>query len=138
MDFTGIGTALIGVLNVYFRSARGTGRTTQLIQSVKDGDRIVVPSQREKERYQRILKTRGLLVDVVVLSPTAIYHVGELGTSQGRTIFDHQWVEMFHTASLDRSIKKLDALQKHLSGWGEEHERTRAQAEQLSKWGYTD
>ena len=42
MDHFGIGAALLGAANIYFNSARQTGRTTSLIESVKDGDRIIV------------------------------------------------------------------------------------------------
>ena len=42
MDHFGIGAAIYGAARVYFQSARRTGRTTALLDGLKDGDRLVV------------------------------------------------------------------------------------------------
>jgi len=41
MDLFGIGSAIKAMIVVYRQSARGTGRTVSMVESVKDGDRIV-------------------------------------------------------------------------------------------------
>ena len=47
MDHFGIGAAFRAMANVYITSARRTGRTTSLLESLKDGDRVVFASSRE-------------------------------------------------------------------------------------------
>lgn len=47
MDHFGIGTALLGCAEVYFRCARRTGRTTSLVESLVSGDRVVCRTENE-------------------------------------------------------------------------------------------
>ena len=49
MDHFGIGAAMRGMFLNYMHSARRSGRTTSLVESVKDGDRIVFAERREAE-----------------------------------------------------------------------------------------
>ena len=60
MDFFGIGTALQGSAQIYFRSSRTTGRTTNLVDSVKEGDRIVCASGDEARHVERLLHERKM------------------------------------------------------------------------------
>ena len=54
MDHFGIGAAMRGMALTYIQSARRTGRTTSVVESVKDGDRIVFADRREAERVRRL------------------------------------------------------------------------------------
>lgn len=134
MDHYGIGTAILGAANIYLRSARGTGRTTSLLQSVKDGDRIITSDKREFLRLQDILKERQLNVDVKLIQPSEMYKLSELNTPQGRTLFDHIWIEKFYINKIQESVQDIDQLQTQLSGWSEVHEVTRASAAEMSRW----
>ena len=134
MDHFGIGAALLGAAQIYFRSARGTGRTTSLIESVKDGDRIVVSTSREVRRIEGLLAERGLKVAVLVVNPDNPGRLFEVGTSEGRTIFDHSWVEQYYQQALERASSGLDHLQRESSGFGTAHYETRRRYEEMARW----
>ena len=135
MDHFGIGAGLLGAANIYFNSARQTGRTTSLIESVKDGDRIVVRNQREEYCLKRRLEERGLKVDVLTIAPATLEKLFEHPTPQGRTIFDHQWLEDFYNITLESAVKSLDNMQRDLSGLGTAHAETQRGYEEMAKWG---
>lgn len=134
MDHFGIGAALLGAAQIYFRSARGTGRTTPLIESVRDGDRTVVSTSREECRVKELLAERGLKVAVLAVNPDNPGRLFEVGTSEGRTIFDHTWVEQYYLQTLERASSGLDHLQRESSGFGTAHYETKRKAEEAAKW----
>lgn len=134
MDAFGIGAAMIGMARMYFVSARRSGRTTMLVESAKDGDRIVFSGVYGVERVRRMLKERGLAVECIILPPSEAHRLFERGTSVGRTIFDHEWLEEFYTGKLDDACKEVDYLQRQASGFGEAHYETRRQAEEIARW----
>ena len=59
MDAFGIGQAMEGTALTYFRASRQTGRTTSMIESLKDGDRVVFRTAGERDRVMRLLKERN-------------------------------------------------------------------------------
>lgn len=124
MDHFGIGVAMRAMLLNYQHSARRSGRTTSLVQSVKDGDRIVFPSRREAERVERLLKARGVKVQCIVIDPKDPGRLVERDPLSGdcRTIFDHTWVEQFYTSAIERAESTIDYLQRETSGHGERNE----------------
>lgn len=135
MDHFGIGAGLLGAVNIYFQGARQTGRTTSLIESVKDGDRIVVRTYQEGYYLKSRLVGRGLKVDILSISPTTPEKLFEQPASQGRTIFDHQWLEDFYNITLESAVKSLDNMQRDLSGLGTAHAETQRGYEEMAKWG---
>lgn len=134
-DHFGIGTAILGASRIYMLSARGTGRTTSLVESVKDGDRIIFATRKESERVSRLLKERGLNVDCVAYGPDRAYGLfRDLNTSEGRTIFDHTWVEQFFERAIQDAQRQIESFQKELSGFGTAHYETRRKAAEIFKW----
>ena len=101
MDAFGIGQAMKGTARVYFQASRNTGRTASMVESAKDGDRLVFADPKEADRVGRMLKERELDVECIVIAPKEARRIFERGTSQGRTIFDHQWVEQYYLLNLD-------------------------------------
>jgi len=136
MDHFGIGAAIQGAARVYFQSARRTGRTTSLVESVKDGDRIVFTDSREAERVRRLCQERGVQINCIVVDPKAPERVFERSTSEGRTIFDHSWVEQMYMQAIERTQQEIDHLERNASGYGEAHRETRRRAEKITKWGF--
>ena len=134
MDHFGIGAAIQGIASVYFRSARQTGRTTSLVESVKDGDRIIFANGKEAERVRRLCLERGVTVECIVVEPKTPERVFERGTPEGRTIFDHSWVEQRYLFVLDCAQQEIDHLEREASGYGEAHRETKRRAEELAKW----
>ncbi len=129
MDHFGIGLALRGMFQTYLRCARQTGRTTSLIDSVRDGDRIVFVNEQQARLVKGRLHDRGLkTVECVVVPPDQVVRLFEMGTPKGRTIFDHVWIEAFYERAIDRALAEVDHLQRETSGPGAAHEETRIQA----------
>lgn len=134
MDHFGIGQAMQGMARVYILSSRRTGRTTSLVQSLKKGDRVVCANDSQRRHLLALCRERSLEVDVMVVSPQDPQLLFRRGTAEGRTIFDHSWVETYYLAAIERCRAEIDHLQTQTSGWGEAHEETRRQAIEISKW----
>lgn len=134
-DHFGIGAAMRAMHRVYAMSARRTGRTTSLVESVKDGDRIVFASTPEARRVERLLRERGVKVECIVVEPKQPGKLVERGTSQGRTIFDHAWVAHFYELAIEDADRAIGELQEKTSGYGPAHRETKRRAEELARWG---
>lgn len=133
MDIFGIGAALKGCFSTYLQSARGTGRSSSMYNSLKNGDRVICLNHRDASEVEKQCRARGLEVETLTVSVERM-DVHGLGTSQGRTVFDHRFVEAFHEKSIDESINHLDCIEKHLSGFDHRHIETKMKAMELSKW----
>jgi len=135
MDHFGIGAAVRAMMQIYQHSARRSGRTTSLVESVKDGDRIVFSDRREAVRVRRLCAERKASVECIVIDPHHPENLfGNHGTSEGRTIFDHTWVEQFYLAAIERAQADIDHLERETSGYGAAHRETRRCAEELMRW----
>lgn len=134
-DIFGIGSAMKAMSMIYFQSARASGRTTQMVESLKDGDRVVFSDSREAKRVDRMIHERGLTkvrcITVPVHEPQRVF---ENGTSQGRTIFDHRWVQDFYEMRIKSIGDDIHYFQRESSGFGEAHLETRRETEEISKW----
>lgn len=136
MDFFGIEAGVRAAIGMYFAASRATDRSTTLMASLKDGDRVIFASEQERRRFANMARDRELKIDCVVIDPRAhtVELIYRLGTSQGRTIFDHSWVEIYYTEQMKVASVDIDRFQERLSGWGEAHERTRLQARELARF----
>lgn len=115
MDHFGIGPALQALLRMYSASARGTGRTKSLIESVRNGDRIITSSLQAQRELRELLGRTGRVVDVVVMNASDAGRAMDLAPCAGRTLFDHTWVEQFYAQALIRAMRDIDGLQQHAS-----------------------
>lgn len=134
MDLFGIGQAINGAVMIYFQSARATGRTTMMLEMLKNGDRIVFYNSREADRVKRLLRERNLNVECIIAPPDNLDRLFEHGTSQGRTVFDHTWIERFWLRQIKLTTKDIDFMQERLSGYGEPHRKTARSAAEIAKW----
>jgi hypothetical protein len=135
MDHFGIGAAMRGITQIYIQSARRTGRTTSLVESVKNGDRIIFVDNNEAERVKRLCLERGVKVECIVIDPKKPGDVFKRGTPEGRTLFDHSWVEQYYVNAIEFAKNDIDRLQQQTSCYGEAHRETRRRAEEeLAKW----
>lgn len=136
MDHFGIGAAIKGMAEVYFHSARRTGRTTALLSNLKNGDRVICIDGQSAERMRRLCRERGLEVDCIALAPRDPQRVFERGTPHGRTIFDHPWIEQFYALAIERAAKDIEHFQRESSGYGEAHQQTKMAACEMQKWNF--
>lgn len=134
MDHFGIGAAMQGMAQTYFQTARRTGRTVSLVESVKDGDRLIFTNRTEADRVYRLCQGRGVIAECIVIDPSRVSELFERGSSKGRTIFDHSWVEQWYLSALENACKQLDTLECETSGYGEAHRETKRKAQEISRW----
>ena len=141
MDHFGIGKAMECMALTYSQTARGTGRTTSLIESLKSGDRVICATQREANLMDLLCRERNLVVTFVVINPSDS-HIQEralryYGTSKGRTLFDHNWIEQFYLASIRRCGEVISHVQRETSGYGAAHSETKREAEESEMAKFT-
>lgn len=134
MDHFGIGAAMKAANIIYCQAARRTGRTTSLIESLKDGDRVVCINRIEADRVQRLCRERGTTVECIVVDVKEPHELMRRAPSEGRTLFDHTWVERFYLHQIEQASNVIDQLQRESSGFGTPHIETRRTAIELSKW----
>ena len=134
MDAFGIGNAIIGAARVYFQSARRTGRTTALLESLQPGDRVVCLSTQQAQHLRQRIKDQNIDATVIVVPTEIPERVFEQRTSIGRTIFDHAWVEQYYLNQLEHAVSDIDSIQRQSSGYGQPHLETKLSAAELVKW----
>jgi hypothetical protein len=134
MDHYGIGHAVAGMVRVYQYTARASGRTTSLVESVKDGDRIVFATPKEARRVERLCKERGVKVECITVPPSQADLVFNRGPARGRVIFDHGWVEQYYVNAIERAATAIDELERQSSGMGAAHLETLLSARESAKW----
>jgi len=138
MDHFGIGAAIQTAIDMYGRAARGTGRTTSLLESVKTGDRVVFVHIQQAREFDEQCKECGITVECVVCNPadpTTLFERGSL-PNDGRMLFDHFWVETFYRNAISSAAKEIDALQARFSGYGAKHRETKRNAIERAKWNF--
>jgi hypothetical protein len=131
VDFFGIGIAMQGMARVLWQTSRRTGRTTQLLDALKDGDRVIFSKASHRQYFKRGCRDRGLDVELVVMP---VNDIKLLGTVQGKTYFDHTWVQDMYEYALNKVEREIDHKERQMSGYGEAHIKTRKQAEALMRW----
>lgn len=116
MDFFGIGHAMKCMRKTYSLSARQTGRTQALIESLKPGDRVVCVTHVLAKHLQRRCEEMGVDgVEFTACSPNSPDMLSVWKKSQGMTVLDHEWVEEYYMAAIDKAAADIDAIQARLS-----------------------
>lgn len=134
MDAFGIGAAIDGAAHIYFRSARGTGRTTALAESLKDGDRVYFRNIQEADYVVRLCKELGVTIEAMVIDPKTPLKIFDRGTPTGRAIFDHNWLEEFYLNTINNCRLEIDHLQRESSNFGMAHVETKLARQINNKW----
>lgn len=137
MDFFGIGAAVKSMVFVYRQSARGSGRSTILLDSVEAGDRIYFANDTDARIARNALRERGELhVDCMVVPVSDPSRMFGKGTPTGKAIFDHRWVEEYYEMRINQIAKDIDYFERESSGYGYVHRETRQKAIEMSKWSF--
>lgn len=136
MDHFGICHAAQSVLEIYFRSGKGTGRTTSLVQSVKDGDRVVFVDIRQARQFERLCKERGVEPETHSCPASEAHRLVDRPSvpGYGRLILDHVWVEEYLRQAMQQACNDITRLQTQMSGDGAPHRETRRKAHEMARW----
>jgi len=122
MDAFGFGAALRGVAKVYFISARRSGRTTALVESLKDGDKVICRSHMEGNSIKDLCKRRGVEIEICAVNPAEWANIYQVPPAKRRMVFDHTWVEEFYLQQIEDMGKFFERVQQERSGSGEQFE----------------
>lgn len=134
-DLFGISNALRGVAEIYFRSARRSGRTTALLGSVKPGDVVVFRATAQAKAFERLCRERDIEgVKTTVVPPEEPTRIFDQPTAKGRLIWDHDWLEAHHLWAIDHTAQYLKRISDAASGPGEAHIQTQLAARERARW----
>ena len=136
MDHFGIGAEMESMVRVCCQSARRTGRTTAMVESLSSGDRIIFTNKQEADMVRRLARDVGKEIECVVASPSDITRLMDRRLGKGRTIFDHSWVEDYYMHVITKGRKEIDFFQHRLSGSTDPTPETRQREIEISKWKY--
>ena len=133
MNDYGIGAALLAVATVYFRSARRTGRTTTLLNTLQNGDRVVFATAKDKALFMKLAEGR-VIIHPLVIDPRQLDSLSQFSRNvTGRTFFDHSWVEAFYRHALTRAGDHLARMiQEDATGY--QPPQMDATPEHYQKW----
>lgn len=109
MDFFGIGKQIKNSMYEIISSMRQSGKTTEMLEMLKDGDRVCFTNVREKNRVQRLCRELNIDVNCIVIPISRVSELATLGrSSKGRTIFDHSWIEDYYTQAIEIAGDNID------------------------------
>lgn len=134
MDIFGIGAAMRCMVDVYCRSARKTGRTTSLLERLKDGDMVCCATQPDALSLEKKCLERGLKVSFLVRAPRDSWRLPEARRPTGRFFFEHAWIEQFYIHALGQCEHEIDHWQDRLSGDKSDLKPTERERFELEKW----
>ena len=100
-DQYGVGNALRAFHHSMVMASRGTGRTTRMLEMVKDGDRIVLTQQNRRREIEHLLKAMGKDVTIIAVHPRNIDQIFNGPQPKGYTHFDHEWVDEYYRIRMD-------------------------------------
>lgn len=131
MDMFGMGNSIKTLFEFAMTQARRTGRTTLMIENLKDGDRVIFLCEREAQRVKRLASLRGVNIETQTVPVKDVLTLFEQGTAEGRVVFDHTWLEEYYRQVLERETKYLDHLSRQLGGYGMAHVETKEKMTRL-------
>lgn len=115
----GIGAALDAMLRTLEHSARRTGRTTRMLDALREGDQVIAMNADHAQILRRDIRERGLKdVSVIAVPDTAqgaVLSKVHPATRKGVTHFDHTWVEKFYAGAIAEMRKDFEQLGDVLS-----------------------
>lgn len=114
MDIYGIMPGITSSVNIYFNASRSTGRTRHMLSLVRVGDRIIFSDLREANRIKNLL-IKGS-VDLRVIPPDKRHEIGHLPVIEGKTWFDHLWVEQLYRDAINHAASNYRDLNLYLNG----------------------
>lgn len=114
MDIFGIGTAMKAMINVYMISGRQSGRTTAMIERLKDGDRVGFMNQREAERVKRLCLEQGKKIEVIVFNSNPRHGLGAIthGKPGTKLLFNHDVIEALYQDSINQTQQMIEEFYK--------------------------
>ena len=108
-DINRLHEALGMALRMYELGARRSGRTSRMIEQIRDGETVVCLNQQGARQVQRLLAERGLRsVRITSCAPDLGEFMSTTAGFTGRVHLDHLWVHEWYSAAIIRATKELE------------------------------
>ncbi len=137
-DFFGIGTAVKGAIEIYFRSARRSGRTNTLLENLNSGDRVYFAHGPEAMHFQHKCKDLGLDIECLTIPVNNPDHVFHYTPTKGRAYFDHDWLEEFYKHQIAQCQKHISTIEEKSSNYGQQnkpgYQHSKQAKRSMQKW----
>jgi hypothetical protein len=104
--------ALQMALRMYDAGARRSGRTTRMIESVREGDAVVCLNQAHAREIRRLLDDRGLKRVSILTAPGHLGELGHVTARSNRLHIDHCWLHEYFMNEISRAENNIEALVK--------------------------
>lgn len=107
-----IGATLKTLLMCYEQGARASGRTTNMVAAIQDGDVVFFTSQQEARRVTRLLQDAGKMdVHIRVTKEAHLHEAYErMRGKYGKVHFDHSWVHNYY-------MRRIEEAEASMSGF---------------------
>lgn len=89
---------------------KGTGRTTKMIESLEDGDRVIFATHNELCRVSRQMEILGKNVECLLVPVNHLSKFNGMRPPEGKTVLCHRWVDAFLHHSLDEAQGVMDLI----------------------------
>lgn len=111
-DMPRYGKALQGALESFEKTQERSGRTTKMLEEVKDGDLVVVASAYEKDAIVQAMQRAGKQVWVYCVNPndgpgSMVIASWRIHHQHGRVIFSHEWLLSYYRVGLTNLAQGL-------------------------------
>ena len=110
MDIFGIGAAVETAVEIFIRAARRTGRTTRLLETIKNGDCVITDTNNSARLITRYCIDHNIKARTVVIHPRDLNGMGRLEGFHGRILFDHTFLEQRYLAAVKQETEFLDSI----------------------------
>lgn len=107
MDQYGIGSAMQAMQAMYVNVARRAGRTTRMLQQLKDGDRVICSSQSAQRDIKHRAQKMGLKIECIHLSD--FHGMARMEPAKGMVYLDHTMVERLYEVSILCAQEEIDS-----------------------------
>lgn len=114
MDVFGIGYAVKGVLEVFFRSSRRSGRTTAIVEMVDDKTVVIFRNGEEARHFQRMYADayrKEVRIDVVPAREFNRIHELTRRHNGWKIVFDHTWLEDYYLHVLEDAGSVINRIE---------------------------
>jgi len=114
MDIFGIGSAIKGCAQIYFRGAIQTGRTTNMLEHLKSGDLVIFLDVYSAYDFKLKAAGKGIIIDVLKCDVHDVDKIWNYGKLKGRVVFDHCWLERYYIYKIESSTRALDKVAHYM------------------------
>lgn len=117
-DIYGISAAMKTAFKMYQQSSRATGRTTHLLNMVRDGDVVLFETRQHADTFKRELRHKRGRTDVkcIVVKDVKSFVISDddaeylMGYNEGEILFDHVLIERLYEVAIHQVQDRMESI----------------------------